>query len=452
MDVAETQMDSEIQAVFQQTTRLPLFGWRLEITAGDKTVNPDRILSLDIVRDYDINFADKLVCKILIGAGTYTSDIVPYRNNLTGMLYQEPLNTQGESIEGADTWSQEVMITLVDNTDPNKALTTNVLQNKESADRTSFVEVELQLSDIVLEVARMISVGGVYRDTSVQDLVKYLMTYYLKELRVDESMAVTGVKMYPASNQAPIANIVLPHGMEFVQIPDFLHERVAGIYSTGLGHYLQDNLWHIYPLYDTTRYENDLRGLTIINLPANRYTKIERTYRTTANQVIVLASGEGATFDDSESRQLNQGNGVRFTNADAAMGGLATTEGNKSTALRAENNSEFVTTQRDSGRNNVRVSSTPITNNTFLEASKLARSQGSYAARVWENANPRLLFPGMPVRWMYMENGEWVEQHGVLLGAHYFVQAPPKPLTSKRHMCTATLRVFLERTSDTDNQ
>lgn len=453
MEISDTPMDDEIRAVQNQTTRLPIYGWRLEINAGDEIVVPARLVSLDIERDYDLNFADRITATIKILGGTFIHKILPHRWNLTGTLYQEPLTVDNNVIAEADTGTQEVTVSLIDSGDQSVTAPNNALDDEEDANRTvGYVDIQVQLSDPVLEYARMISVGGVYRDTNVQDLVKYLMKFHLDQIRSDNSTAATYVKMYEASNSAPISNIVIPHGLPMTEIPDFIHERVAGIYSSGLGHFLQDNTWHIYPLYDITRFDRDPRGLTIINLPTNRYPKIERSFRTTANQVIVLCSGDGMVFDDSEKRQLNDGNGVRYSNASKMMTEFAEVSGNKATAVRSETNSEYITQDRANKRNNVRLSNNSITDNAFLEASKLARSLGTYASKVWENSDPRLIKPGMPVRWMYMDGEEWVELHGVLHGAHHYIQATEPSLTTRRHICTTALRVFLERPSATGDQ
>ena len=39
---------------------------------------------------------------------------------------------------------------------------------------------------------------------------------------------------------------------------------------------------------------------------------IERTYFTDGSKVIVISTGETIHKDDSESRQMNEGNGMRF--------------------------------------------------------------------------------------------------------------------------------------------
>lgn len=454
MEISNTPMEDEIRAVQNQTTRLPVFGWRLEINAGDEIIVPARLLSLDILRDYDQNYADKIVAKVMIMGGTFALKVLPFRTTLTGTLYQEPISaTTNEPVAELDTYAQDVVISLVDNIDSSMVAPSNVLNNEEDANRTlGFIQIDMQLSDVILESARMVTLGGVYRQTNVQQLLKFLMAKTLSELRSDESMAVTHVKMYEASNSDPIPNIVLPHGLPFTEVADYLHERVGGIYNAGLGHYLQDNTWHVFPLYDLTRYENDLRGLTVINVPSNRFTKLERSFRTTANQLIVLCSGDGAIFDDSEQRQLSEGNGVRYASADKLLNQFVSVSGNRATASRVDTNSEFVTQERENKRNKVRLSSNPITDNVFLEASKLARGQGTYVAKVWENSNPRLLFPGMPVRWMYMDGEDWVELHGVLHGAQSFIQAVTPALTTKRHISSTTLRVFLERPQPAGSQ
>jgi hypothetical protein len=447
-DLVTSGMADEITAILQQSTAPPIYGWRLEIQAGDQTVVPLRVLSIDLIRDYDRGYADKLLARLLIGAGTYAHDILPYRNALSGKLYRDPLQAvNAQPDPTGQTSYQDVTITLVEGDDVTKSVKSNVLQNKDAGDMTRLLEVDVQLVDPVLEQIRLVSCGGTFRNTNVQNLAKYIMTYHLQKITSDDSTAIVGVEMYDSVDSEPAASVVVPHGTPLTDVPDFLHEQVGGIYSSGLCSYLQKTLWYICPLLDVTRYDQDPRGLTIINVPKNRYPALERTYRTTARQLIVLATADAITFDDTEARQLNEGNGVRFTSADAMFESFVQVEGNKALALRAKNNNEYVTQPRVNGRNNVRTSSNAITNNQFLELSRQVRRQVSFLACVWENSDPDLIFPAMPVRYVYLEAGQLVELHGVVQGTHTFTHAATPPLMTRRHLSTTTIRLCLERAS-----
>ena len=452
MDITTSALMAEVEAIIGAPERPPIYGWRVEFKVGDDVVTPLRINTIDLVRLYDEHYADLIFMEVFMGPGTFAHDLFPYRHNLVVTLYKDPLTVvAGESSPNEDTLHQEFTATLISNNDLVKQAEDLLLQNKEVADLTGLAKFKFQLTDPVLEQARLTSVGSTFRNQTTHDVLRYLMTETLQKIQSDETLNVVGVDMYPASNPTPQPSVVIPP-MSLIEVPEYLHERVSGIYNAGLGHYLQHNHWYVYPLFDITRFENDSKGLTIVKVPKNRFPAMERTYRTTANQLIILATGDSLHQDDSESKQLNEGNGVRFANAGHMFHDFVKVEGNKATALRAENNNEFVTQPRPNERNNIRMSDRRITSNKFYELSKLARRQCTFLTVVWENSDPDLIFPGMPVKYMYLEAGEVVEIHGIVHRTQSYIESPNPPLTVRRHMCTTAIRICIQRSSSTDPQ
>lgn len=448
MGLETSPLKPEVDAILAESNTQQIYGWRVEFKANDQIVKPLRTLNLDINREYDLNYTDEVVVEILIGMGTFITDLLPYRKDIVATLYKEPLNAiSGQELESADVESVQLTATLIDNEDIVKVSKTRLTQDKETADLAALMNVRFQLTDPIIGQARMTTVGGVYRKSSSYDVLRFLMTTVLKNIQDDDSVRIKGVEMYPASSKEDQANIVIPP-MNLVELPDYLHERVAGIYNAGLGHYIQKTAWYIYPLFDVTRYENDVKGLTIINIEKNKLPTAEKTYRTTANQVIVLSTNGAKHIDDSETKQLNDGNGVRFVNADTLFNGAVQTTGNKALALRKDNTSEFITQERKNGYNNLRMSDKRLTNNKFLELSKLARRQGSFLIVTWDNSDPDLLFPGMATKYMYEENGEIKELHGVLHGAHTYAQPATPVMTTRRHYSTTLLKLFIENADE----
>lgn len=451
-ELMQSGLMDEITAVLTQPTRPPIYGWYLEIQAGDQTVVPLRLMTKDLVRNYDSAYTDQVIVSVQIGAGTFAHDILPYRNNLTGTLYRQPLTAiTGEVDLNATTDHQSVTITLLDGADEVKALKNNVLQSKQAGDMTRLLTVNMQLFDPVMSQLRQISCGGPYRNTCVQDLVKYLLSYYIQQIPSDDSTRAIGVRMHESVKTAPIPSTIIPHGTPLVDIPDFLHERVSGIYNAGLSSYMQGNVWHLNPLFDTSRYDAEPVGVTIINVPKNRFPHLERTYRTTARQVIILSTGDAEVFDDTEARQLNDGNGVRFASADRLFDQFSVVEGNKALALRAQNTNEYITQPRPDNKNNVRTSTNKVTNNLFLELSRQSRRQVSFLSCIWQNSDPDLILPAMPVRYMYLENGKLVELHGVIQSTHTYDQAAEPALMTRRHISTTTVRMCLARASENES-
>lgn len=308
--------------------------------------------------------------------------------------------------------------------------------------------VKFQLTDPLVERLRMESVGGIFPDTSCADLLSFLLTDINQKLQLDEENKIEGVDFFEPTLKEKQKQIVLPHATRFVEAPDFLQSKVGGIYNAGLGFYLQKKHWYVYPLYDLTRFDKSLKTLTLVNVPKNRMPGAEVTYRTTGNQVIALITGATKFRDDSESQILNEGNGVRFLDARKLMDGFSETSKNRTTILRANNNNEFVAEQRKTGLNNVHASPVRITSNNFVELSRLAQRAGAPFQCVWENSNPDLLYPGMPVKYMYVVNGEVKEALGVLIRAHHNIGTYAPGAKSKRYVSNSVLTVFIDRKID----
>jgi len=158
-----------------------------------------------------------------------------------------------------------------------------------------------------------------------------------------------------------------------------------------------------------------------------------------------MATGDSKHIDDSEQQQLNEGNGVRFIDASKVFDDWGKVDNNRLTVTRADNVNEILAESRPNKLNYVKESSQRITTNYMQQYSALARRSGSFIQHVWENANPDLLYPGMPVKLMYLQNNTAEELYGTLVGVHSFSTAETKGMVNKRFIDNATLTVFINR-------
>jgi hypothetical protein len=211
--------------------------------------------------------------------------------------------------------------------------------------------------------------------------------------------------------------------------------------------YLYRQIWYVYPLYDLTRFDESIQTLTLINVPTNQFPGVEWTFRKTASQIIALVTGEVKHFDRTEAKMMNEGNGTRWLDARRVVDGFADTSAgeNKATVMRAENNNEFLSETRNSGLNNVTMSTARITANKFAEASKLAQRAGAEIQCLWENSDMGAIFPGMPVKYLYIKDDRVQELTGIVLGADHYVQTHGKGITETRHRTDTVLHLFVSR-------
>lgn len=451
MELRESPLWQEIQSIaFNEALTPPVYSWKAEIVMdnGNKTVKPFKVLSLEIFRDFRNAYGDEVILEVMIAAGDFVYDVYPNRQNLLINLTKEGVSSEtGDSTMAPDIEAQQLRATMMDDHSVTVEGLMNVAHSREALNTIDILTVKFQLLDLALERIRLHSVGGVFRDAIPADVLKYILTSVSTGLDLDEVNVIKGVEMVDSPNQDTYKHIIIPHGTKFPEMPMFINHKVGGLYPSGMGVYLFRQHWYVYPLYDLTRFENTTKTLTIINVPKNQLPGIERTYRKTANQIIVLATGDVKHSDKSESNLLNEGNGVRYMDSRRVIDGYANTdEGeNKAKIMRAENNNEFITDERPSGLNNVVTSGQRITANKYVEMSKLAHRAGAELQLLWENSDMGAIYPGMPVKYMYIKDNAIKELTGTVLGAQHYVQTQGKGMTNSRHRTDTALHLFISR-------
>lgn len=444
MDLEQSSLFREVQAIIQGSSKPVHHTWTAEFHANGETIEFLKVLTVDFRQDYELAYADEIMLTVSMPIGTYSKRMYPYQDNLEITLYRKPLH-EASATNDAETevQSERYAATLVDKGNPMIEGTGAVSLDEATLNLTGLVEVEFQLVNKAVEQMRMMSVGDIFRNCTVEDVLKAVLTKSGTAVKVETSRKPKGVEMVEASNKTKRDHVIIPHGTPLVELPQYIHDK-CGVYSSGFNYYYQNDFWYIYPCYDTTRFTKATRTLTVLNIPKDKFPNIERSYRKDGSNLVVLATGDAKFRDNTEAMQLNDGNGVRFADATKFMSGLSTVENNKTVVKRSENNNEFVAEKRKNGNQFVRLSDRAIHANPFVEYSRLAAKQGGVFGFVWENSNPALVFPGMPVKVLYMSGEEIKEIYGVVLKAHHVVQTKGVGLTELRYACASTLSIYVK--------
>jgi hypothetical protein len=404
-----------------------------------------RITHFSLERDYETNAGDGAALELMIGKGEYTYQIVPNRDQIFIDLTATPLyenSDQQRSDKKANTRRYRAI--LVDQEDD--ALTGRSPQSgdEEDLNRTTPKTVQFQLLDEGFYQARMVTVGRLYRNVPPAVALRSLYTETTSLVSGSNQQQIFGVDLAEGYNTQPRAHVIIPHGTPLLKVPKLLQDEEGGLYPTGLGCYLQDGLWYLYPLYNLQRHKQDPRVLTVLNVPPNRYHGAERTYRRTNNQVVVVATGNMTNLDVGLYGQLNEGNALRFMDADQLLNPVEHGD-NKAVAKRETNMYEFEGARLKSGFSNARWTEERATANPMKHYSKLAKRRGRYVMVQWQYGDSSLLFPGMPVKFLTNANNELKTLHGVLLGVHEQRMPQEVGVINNRFPAIVTLKLFLER-------
>lgn len=449
MDILDSSLGTQIRDIAANATTTNFF-WDAEIHCAEGlTVHCFKLLNIDFVCDYTNNFTDEVTCRLAIGAGDYAYDVYPNMAKLEITLFKIPVNeVGGGSTEGGEVQTQRYTATIVKPQNPVIASNSFNQPDKNALNLTNMLEIDFQLIPKAVNQFRMRNFGGIFRNVTTEDCVRAILTSESKLIKTDVDTMPVGVQMVPGNNKTKRDHIVIPQGTRLVDVPGYIHSRCGGVYNAGFAYYFLNNTWYVFPPYNNVDFAQAQKTLTLIRVPKNRMPGTERTFKVNGDAVTAIVTGDTRSSNKTESMMLNEGNGVRFGDADKMMEDFVKVQGNKATAGRGGTNNEFTTISRPDGLNNVLNSETRISSNPFVEYSKLAFRDGIQMAMSWENSDPTLIYPGMPVKILFMEDDEIRETFGLIVHAHHYVQTLGTGFQSNRHMCTSNLVVFTKRQID----
>lgn len=447
MSVEKTLIFNEAAKIATEGAKPIAFTYAATIHANNKNIEALFVVEREVECNFIENYTDKIDLEFAIQLGILEHDIKPFKSELQVTLRKIPLEEglQASKDKSAKIQIQRYHATLYDNQSTLMEGNNPLTATKEIAERGDFVNVRVQLFNPIIKQIRRTKTGGSFFDITGIDLLIFLLTKHSISTDKNSELSVKGVTVLGKPNSTKKDQIMIPHLTKLVDVGDYIHENCGGLFSAGFKAYLQKDQWFVFPPYDLKAYDRSPKSLTVMNIPSNRLATTERTYRETPTQIILIATGEVKHFDFSEQEQLNQGNGVRFINANAVPDGFVRVEGNKMFVNKETNVQEFLAEDRSKDLNHVHESPLFATNNPLVEMGRLARRTGAFIQVVWENANPDILYPGMAVRFVYIQNHNVEELHGVLVGVQTHETATNINTKNRRFIANTALTLFVER-------
>lgn len=446
MDISSTPIWEEVSRIMDADPSEGHARWRCELLIDGEVITPQQLVSIETVRQYVSTFADQTVICVQLLRSVLYHRVLPFKDDFKVTLYKEPVK---EITTGEDYEREQIVRTyrgiLVDAHSEKISGTVQAVANEEDADRLGFEQVDIQLVDLALEQLQMKTVGGIYRGMTTTEAVRGTLTRACGELNLDDAASVQGIDMVEGMNETVRDHIIVPSGTRVVDFPKYVQEHAGGIYGSGIGYYLQNGIWYVYPEFNVRRFERTPKTMTVFNIPPDRFPGVERTYIKDDDRLLILATGKTQHMDETESNQLTQGNGVRFANADRLLENYRTIKSNRVTFERDKNVEEFIVKPRRAGLNQTPMSPRRITANPYHELSELTKRVGSIVQFQWQHADVDQIYPGMPVRYVYIEDDAINEIYGIVLGADHLVSVQGAGMANaNNYVCEAVVRLFLE--------
>jgi hypothetical protein len=276
-------------------------------------------------------------------------------------------------------------------------------------------------------------------DTLIPNLLSHPLETFKRERQKHFN-----VTMEPSHNTNRYYQLRLDTGTSLSQLPAKL-QQLQGVYANGLGQYLQNKMWYVWPLYDVKRYDKAKRRLTIINIPKNEGMGLTDSYAVLGNDIIIYATGDTGHSDKTDEAAVNKGTGFRYGNlsnlvdkyAVPAKGGVSIPKGRNLLTVDFDDRESLVPTRKPvEGM---------LSSNPWNDSSKITMGLGNIIVVAWENSNPDLLFPGIPLKFIYKDSKTPHELLGTLIRASTQEKTLMRSSTDKRYVATTVLTLFCER-------
>ena len=446
MDIMDSALGLDIKRILKQS-KIKRTYWMAEFHTPVESVQVFKVVSIDIKRDYENDFSDEIILRIVFFPGKYNYRIFPYLDNLELSLYRfddlGPISNIPDLRKAS--FNKRYKATIIK--PPSSVIENNnsFQLDERSMDLNDIITLDVQLIDKSINEIRLMSIGGVYRNTNTHEVIKNCLTQFSSQVSSSSEDKPKGVDIVPYPQIQTRQHILVRHGTRLVDLPNELQKNAGGVYPAGLGYFYQDNIWYVYPAYDTGRFNTTIKTMTIINVPSKKLPASEKTYIVDGQHTTVIATGNTNVLNMSESLVLNLGNGSRFTDAGKIMNDVVDVSGNRALVSRGSNNNEISNISRDDKINIAYVSDSRITSNVLNEYSKLALRDGVLISVQWENSNLDLIYPGLPVLFKFLHKDKIKEIEGVVLKTSHYIELGPDGMLSNRHATTTNLGIFVKR-------
>jgi len=422
----------------------PYFIITAVIHSGGKDIQPLQIPRHDIGRDYRSGYLDDSSIVLTLGAGTVMNDIAPFADDLRITISKAPATDEGMLITSAPVQVRTYKAYLGDDVSSSVESGSNpAMQDTETANTFSVQHTQFVLEEVAIQQIRSQRVGFIARACPPWRVLEAFISRAIKALKLGVDETINRFDIVDANNNNSRDHVIIPDGTPLLDLADHLQNKQGGIYSTGLGFYIQGDTAYTWPMYDLSRRQTAKKTMTVILAPNRQSMMIDKTWMVKGRQLTILSAGISKIIDESGDKLNTEGNGVRFMDASKVLGNNGTVKDNKYTMNRSTNVNEFVTTVVGNGQNTAGVSSP--TSNVYLESSKLARRAVAFLAVPWIRSNPESVFPGMPTELIYEYDNNVQTINGVLVEAYHSYELDGRGMIAKRHRAKSSLLIAIDR-------
>lgn len=426
---------------------------KYEVRAMLHTVKEDipvyKIMAIDDECDYVNRISSHIKIEFTMPYGDYVQRLYPYRDNLELTLKWIKQNeTENSTDSKSKIESERYKVVFLPDQSPRVNASETLRMDKESLNKVRLATVNLELHNRSLEVLRIKRTRGIYHNETQKSVMLSTLAGESSRVLVDGKPAVDGVDIVEPDNTSPKKHILIPDDTPITELPTFLQFKMNGVYNTGIGSYFKTyrnkKLWFVYSLYDLKRFDEDVPKVIFYSVPKTRFPAVDRTYREEGDVLHIAITSDHNYQDAADQDYMNRGVGFRLTDANAVMKKPVEMTKKGPKGRRANLNIETISHSREDGLNYAPVASRAISSNPYVDYSNVNARRVARSNLVWENSNPRLLYPGMPCMYCFMDGKKVVRLKGIILFHHSLTALQGSKALNNTYRTQTALTIAIE--------
>jgi len=412
--IAETTNHKTDTIEYTMTLHTPVLDIKLPICS-----------SIDTMRNYTTNVSDEMIAVFFMWAGDFLKDVLPYRDilELTIRTYDR-ITLKYES-------TRYRLILL--NNENNQYGSYNSKESKETLNKFGQFTISGQCLLREVEALRTKHVSGVFRSTTVKDVITSEYAEGMKDLAIEGKKIALGIDVVEPNNDAEYNHITVPTGVMLLDLPSFLQNTIYGIYNGGIGTYVQKynnkTTAFIFPAFDPERFEKTTKRLMIFRSDSVKYGYIENTFKVEGDLVKLIAGKEIEHLDDGGTALIDTGDSIAAGNPSLLTKRNVDVSGSKG-VVSSENqlSGSAISNRRDGANNTVYLGNE---SNLYKHRSQMVMKKGSVIKITWYYADPEIIYPGMPTCIKYADSRLGiVKLYGTVQGIFYSYNFAKKTLSA----------------------
>lgn len=404
-----TRFDRIVNAQLAKAKGLPQIEYMGILFAAGVKVPVYKVMSLISMSNFQLELGTRLFVTLLVPTTHYRMLLTRAYGDITFKLLTKvgDKNLRSINYKGIVSVNKDI------------DMETPTMNQEGSGGQTAAI-VHLELMEESLWSVRNRPVGNIYRDTDALSVCRAILADTMPSEAGDagDASAVFYEDYVEESGETKkYEAIVIPDNVTFQYVFDILQNKF-GIYPDGFGVFLYRKAWYIYRMYNGDKYQTSGQiRLNVYALPNEKVAHLEKTFVNDGQVRHIFVGSNTQAYDFQDAAALNTATGYRVGSVRALNSRTTSRDGGNDLYVTSDS---FVSSvnqnEHKSGKQNAPVLPDRFKDDDKAVRSSLKQSAGQIVKITWTQSVLGLIYPGMPVKFMYSNEHGIYTRYGTIIG------------------------------------